>query len=135
MSEKTARLERTILVIEDEKPLARAISKKLDFSGFDVVTARSVEQALGYLEDIDKIDAVWLDHYLLGEMDGLDFLERVKSHQDWKGLPVFVVTNTAGADKRLVYLKLGATEYFIKSENRLDKIISSIKKDLFGDAL
>ncbi|MEI7424776.1 MAG: response regulator, partial [Candidatus Staskawiczbacteria bacterium] len=58
--------KKTILVVEDEKPLMDAVKRKLEISGFYVVTARDVEQALGYLEDLEKVDLVWLDHYLLG---------------------------------------------------------------------
>jgi len=57
---------RTILLIEDERPLVRIIETKLEKAGFDVVSARTIDQGLGYLEDIQTIDAVWLDHYLLG---------------------------------------------------------------------
>lgn len=125
-----SKLEKTVLVVEDEKPLLNAISKKLHSSGFEVATARTVEQALGYLEDIDDVDVIWLDHYLLGELDGLDFLEKVKSSQEFKDIPVFAVTNTGGQDKKSFYMRLGATDYFIKSESRLDMIIQKIKEEL-----
>ena len=124
-------IDKTILIIEDEKPLLLAISRKLESSGFDVVTARSVEQANGYLEDLDPVDAIWLDHYLLGKLDGLDFLEQVKK-SSWNKIPVFVVTNTGGEDKRSMYLQFGATEYFIKSDSRLDTLIENIKKEITG---
>jgi DNA-binding NtrC family response regulator len=43
--------KKTILVVEDEKPLADAVKKKLEISGFDVVTARNVEQAINNWDD------------------------------------------------------------------------------------
>lgn len=124
-------LDKTILIVEDEKPLLIAISRKLETYGFDTVTARSVEQALGYLEDLDQIDAIWLDHYLLGKLDGLDFLQRVKESH-WTNIPVFVVTNTGGEEKRSMYIQFGAKEYFIKSDYRLDTLIDRIKKEIVG---
>ncbi len=124
----------TVLIIEDETPLLNAISHKLRTFGFEVATARTVEQAFGYMEDIDNVDAVWLNHYLLGNMSGLDFLEKIKNRPEWKDIPVFVVTNTAGYDKKAIYMRLGATEYYIKSENRLDDIINNIKKTLEGNS-
>lgn len=124
-------LDKTVPIVGDEKPLLIAISRKLETYGFDTVSARSVEQALGYLEDLDKIDAIWLDHYLLGKLDGLDFLQKVKQ-SDWTNIPVFVVTNTGGEEKRSMYLKFGAKEYFIKSDYRLDTLIDHIKKEIVG---
>lgn len=121
---------KTVLVVEDEQPLLFAIKAKLEHSGFQVVTARSVEQASGYLEDVPTIDVIWLDHYLLGKESGLDFLVKCKSETSWcKHIPVFVVSNTASRDKVQAYIKLGATKYYVKAEHRLDEIIGEIKKE------
>lgn len=120
-----------ILVIEDEKPLLDAISDKLSSQHFDVVTARTVEQAKNHVMDIGKIDAIWLDHYLLGEEDGLDFVAWCREeNKSCQTTPIFVVTNTAGVEKKSTYLELGASEYFIKAEHRLDEIITRIKEKI-----
>ena len=119
-------MDKNVLVIEDEKPLLEAIKLKLEKSGFDVVTARSVDQALNLLEDISKIDVIWLDHYLLGKGDGLDFVAKVKNDGKLKNIPIFVVSNTTSPDKVQAYLRLGATKYYTKADFRLDKIIEDI---------
>ena len=120
--------KKTILVVEDERPLLGAICAKLEKSNFDVLTARSVEQALNHLQDVPHIDAIWLDHYLLGKEDGLDFIAKCKA----KGgictqIPIFVVSNTATSDKVKTYLQLGASKYFVKADKRLDEIVSEIQ--------
>ena len=120
----------TILVVEDEKPLQEAISDKLERAGFDVVSARSVKQSLAYLEDISDIDVVWLDHYLIGKEDGLSLVEKMKGHEAWKDIPIFIVSNTATSDKVNGYLSLGIERYYVKAENRLDAIIEDIKESL-----
>lgn len=123
--------DKTILVIEDERPLIEAIKTKLEKNGFAVTTARTVEQALNYLEDLERVDAIWLDHYLLGKEDGLDFVAKIKSHDGkWKHIPIFVVSNTASPDKVQSYIRLGISKYYVKAEHRLDKIINEIKSFL-----
>lgn len=123
--------EKTILVIEDERPLIEAIKTKLEKNGFAVTTARTVEQALNYMEDIGTIDAIWLDHYLLGKEDGLDFVTKLKSHDGkWKHIPIFVVSNTASPDKVQSYIRLGISKYYVKAEHRLDEIIKEIRSFL-----
>jgi DNA-binding response OmpR family regulator len=120
--------QKTILVVEDERPLSDAIKAKLEKSGFAVVTARTVDQTLSYLEDIGTVDAVWLDHYLLGKEDGLDFVTKIKvPNGRWNHLPIFVVSNTASPDKVQSYIRLGINKYYTKSDHRLDEIISDIK--------
>ena len=119
---------KTILVVEDERPLAEAIKTKLEMSGFETATARTVDQALGYLKDFGGVDAVWLDHYLLGKENGLDFVARCKSMDSpCKNIPIFVVSNTATSDKVQSYIRFGITKYYIKAEQRLDAIVSEIK--------
>jgi DNA-binding response OmpR family regulator len=120
-----------ILVVEDERPLAHAIEEKLSKSGFATVTARSVEQANGYLADLERIDAVWLDHYLLGKETGLDFVAALKAEgSKWKNLPIFVVSNTASPEKVQSYLALGVDKYFTKADYRLDQIIHDLQAHL-----
>lgn len=123
--------KKTALVIEDERPLLEAIKKKLQLAGAEVVSARSVDQALTYLQDLGRVDVVWLDHYLLGKENGLDFVTKVKSaNSQWKSIPIFVVSNTASPDKIQSYLKFGVNRYYAKSNYRLDTIISDIQKCL-----
>ncbi|MFA6322799.1 MAG: response regulator [Candidatus Buchananbacteria bacterium] len=122
--------KKTILVVEDERPLQSAIKIKLEKNNFEVVTARSVSQALGLMEDINKIDVIWLDHYLLGKENGLDFVAKIKNDKNWKKIPVFVVSNTATDEKVKNYLSLGIEKYYIKSNYRLDNIVSDINNFL-----
>jgi len=123
--------ERTMLVIEDERPLVEAIKTKLENNGFAVVTARTVEQALNYLEDIKQVDAIWLDHYLLGKEDGLDFVSKIKQDgAKWKNIPIFVISNTASSNNVHSYMRLGIKKYYVKADHRLDGIVNEIKSFL-----
>ena len=120
--------KKTILVIEDERPLVQIIQAKLERVGFDVVTARTVDQGLDYLEEVDAIDAVWLDHYLPGEKTGLDFVAQLKkSGSKWAKIPIFVVSNTASSGNLRSYLRLGVDKYSVKAEHRLDEITNDLK--------
>jgi DNA-binding NtrC family response regulator len=126
--------KKVVLVVEDEKPLLEAIKIKLEKNGFEVVTSRTIEQAKTYVEDLKRIDAIWLDHYLMGKENGLDFIAWCKGGENpkCKLVPVFVVSNTASPDKVATYMRLGATEYFVKSNHRLDDIVCAVMKDLSG---
>ncbi|OGH70407.1 MAG: hypothetical protein A3C90_00615 [Candidatus Magasanikbacteria bacterium RIFCSPHIGHO2_02_FULL_51_14] len=121
----------TILIVEDERPLLRAIKKKFELHGFDVVTAISAKQALSYLKDIPEIEVIWLDHYLFGKGDGIDFMASIrKKNSGWQNIPVFVVSNTASSDKISSYMKLGAKDYYVKADHTLEEIVVEIKKFL-----
>lgn len=122
---------KNILVLEDETPLLKVIVKKLSNSKYHVISARSVEEGLNHLRDVNKIDAIWLDHYLLGKDDGLDFVAKVKDdNSKWKNIPVFVVSNTASPEKIESYMKLGVDKYYTKADNSLEDIINDIEATL-----
>lgn len=117
----------TIMVVEDENLLLQAITKKLKLSGMDVLSCASGQQAVDYLENLDELpDAVWLDYYLK-DMNGLAFMQTLKTNPKWENIPVLVVSNSASPDKVSNMLGLGAKKYILKAEYRLDEIIEMIK--------
>lgn len=125
---KESTIKKTILVIEDERPLAKIIVDKLENAGFEVLTARTVDQGLEYMEEVSSIDAVWLDHYLLGEKTGLDFVAKLKSADSkWRQIPIFVVSNTANKDNLQSYIRLGVNKYSVKTDHRLGEMTKEIK--------
>jgi len=122
---------KTVLILEDEKPLFELIKSKFETEGFNAVTAKSVAQALQCLKSGVKIDVIWLDHYLYGKKDGIDFVTQIKKPRSvWKNLPIFLISNTVSAEKVKAYLKLGINKYYPKTESQLGKIITDIKKFL-----
>ena len=124
--------KKTILVIEDERPLLKVVNDKLKKSGYDVINARSVDQvfdviletnglgiiaasnirqALDHLEDLEQVDAIWLDHNLLGKENGLDFVKKFKANGGrWNNIPIFVISNTEGSKTIKSYINLGVSK-------------------------
>ena len=78
-----------------------------------------------------KVDAIWLDHYLFGKGNGLDFVTTIKQEgSKWKNIPVFVVSNTATPEKVNSYLRLGVNKYYTKADHKLADIIGDIQEYL-----
>lgn len=79
-----------------------------------------------YIED--HPDLIWLDVYLPG-MNGDMFLKKIKDREDAKNIPVIVVTCSQGVGSRINTSFADNIEgYFVKSDIRLEKIISKIKE-------
>lgn len=119
-----------ILVLEDEQTLLDVITKKLSLCDFEVLKASDVEGAIKLLSENTKVDCIWLDHYLFGDKDGLDFVAEIKNNPAWKDIPVFVVSNTASAEKVNSYLHLGVEKYYTKANYKLEDIINDITNSL-----
>ncbi len=120
----------TILVLEDDKLFQAVIHKKFDDFGWTMLPARSVVQAREYLANFPEIDAIWVDHFLLGNGDGLQFVSELKGNAAWKNLPVFVVSGSNDPNQEQSYIQLGVEKYYTKSEHRLDELIDDIKRVL-----
>lgn len=142
--------QKIILVVEDDIPLLDAVTMKLEKNNFKVISARSVEssfdkgiqdkdtgkitpnsieKALEYLKTLEQVDAVWLDHNLIGKESGLDFIVKFRANGGrWNSVPVFVVSNTSDSELKRTYNTIGITKYFVKAEHRLDEIVEEIKK-------
>lgn len=121
--------KKTVLVLEDEEPLLKAIKMKLEAAGFGVLTARSVQQAINALDDVGKVDFIWTDHYLLGNDTGLDFVAKVKADDRWEDIPIFVVSVTASPRNVESYISFGIKRFYTKHEYRIDDIIKDIRSN------
>ena len=67
----------TILVVDDEPSMRRALRAFLERAGFGVEEAESAEQALEYLDASRPADAVVSD-VLMPEVNGVDFYDRLR---------------------------------------------------------
>jgi DNA-binding response OmpR family regulator len=119
-----------ILVLEDERQLAMAVREAFIARGFEPHIVATVEDGIKQLENLKEIDVIWLDHYLLGSGNGLDFVVQVKNHEAWKNIPIFVVSNTASTTNIRSYLQLGVTNYYTKADYDINQIITDIEYTL-----
>lgn len=115
-----------IMVIEDEKLLLEAIVKKLELSGAKVLAYTNAEDAIGVFAKGSPIpDAIWLDYHLEG-ITGMEFVERVKSNDEYRKIPIMVVSNSASEDKIQGMLSLGVDKYMLKAKHRLESLVDEI---------
>src|SRR3989338_1178461 len=122
----------TILVLEDDRQLVSAVREALGEHGFEPIMVSTVEDGIKELEKWKHIDVIWLDHYLLGSGNGLDFVVQMKNHPEWKNIPIFVVSNTASAPNIRSYLELGISNFYTKADHDITQIIGDIERSLEG---
>lgn len=99
-----------ILVVEDEKKVARALRDGLEAEHFEVVVANTGEEGF-FLVNEQVFDLIVLDRMLPGR-DGLDVLRNIRK----RGLqtPVLVLTARDAIDDRVQGLDSGADDYLVK---------------------
>lgn len=121
---------RTILVLEDERQLAKAVHEAFTERGFETIIVSTVNDGIRQLENLGHVDVIWLDHYLLGTGNGLDFVVQLKNHTEWQKIPIFVVSNTASSGNIRSYIQLGVNNYYTKADYDINQIITDIEYTL-----
>lgn len=113
-----------ILIAEDEKPLSRALSLKLTNEGYEVEAAYDGAEAVEKLKK-GGFDLLLLD-LIMPKKDGFGVLEERKKAKI--KTPVLVLTNLSQDQDKEKVLKLGATDFFIKSDSPISSIVDHVKK-------
>lgn len=113
-----------VLIIEDERPISRAMELKLTHSGFAVKAAYDGEEAIKMIES-EKFDMILLD-LILPKKDGFEILGELKEKKI--ATPVIVLSNLSQAEDVDRAKKMGAADYFIKSNTPISSIVDYINK-------
>lgn len=115
-----------ILIIEDEKPMARALELKLAHAGFDAISAPDGESGLAMLET-QSVALILLD-LVMPKVDGFKVLEALKEKKN--KTPVMVLTNLSQEEDEKRAKALGAEEFFIKSNTPIATIVEKVAQFL-----
>lgn len=120
----------TILVLEDERQLAKTIREAFSMRNFEPTIVSTVADGIRELENMKHVDVIWLDHYLLGAGSGLDFIIQLKNNPEWQHIPIFVVSNSTSSENVRSYIQLGVMNYYTKADYDINQIIDDIKFSL-----
>ena len=99
-----------ILVVEDERKIAKALRTGLENAHYEVKVASTGEEGF-FLVNSETFDLVLLD-LMLPKRDGLEILKAIRQ----RGLqtPVLVLTATDTVEDRVAGLDKGADDYLVK---------------------
>ncbi|QFY59000.1 response regulator [Rhizobium grahamii] len=115
--------EVTIVMIEDDEGHARLIEKNVRRAGVhnEIVPFTLGKSALDYILGPNRDGVVSKDRYLLvlldlnlPDMSGIDILEKIKSNEHTRRLPVVVLTTTDDEREIQKCYDLGANVYITK---------------------
>ena len=99
-----------VLVVEDDQPLVRIMTKSLESKGFEVTSAFDGEDGLRAARD-DRPDAIVLD-LQLPRLNGVDLCRRLRS--EGNSVPILMLTARSTVPDRIGGLDAGADDYLVK---------------------
>jgi two-component system alkaline phosphatase synthesis response regulator PhoP len=105
-------MKEKILIVEDDKDIAKMLEYNLKKEGFKVITASDGEDGLD-LAVRQYPDLILLDLMLPG-MDGLEVCKALKKESKTGLIPVIMLTAKGQESDKVVGLELGADDYVTK---------------------
>lgn len=117
-----------VLIIEDDSFLQGLEAGKLKKEGFNVITASTGEDALNKINE-PEVAIILLD-LILPNFDGFEILEKIKTTESTKNIPVIVFSNLSEEKDMKRSKELGASEFMVKSNFTLEELIDRINNIL-----
>ncbi len=123
---KNAETNKKILIVEDDRDYLFILKEGFERDGIAVIGAQNGEEGLILLEK-EKPDLILLD-IMMPVMDGLQMAQKIKEKNI--AIPVIFLTHLKDTDSISKALEIIPSDYIIKSDMPVDKIISETKKKL-----
>jgi two-component system KDP operon response regulator KdpE len=111
----------SILVVDDELQILRAMRASLSANGYDVRTAKNGEEALAELRK-EMVDLIILD-LVMPDISGLEVCRRVR---EFSKTPIIVLSAKGADQDKINALDLGADDYVTKPFN-LELLLARIR--------
>lgn len=117
-----------IVIAEDDKLLSDSLVGAFTEAGFETYPAYDGEEAIAKIKEVQP-DIALLD-VMMPKLDGIGVLWELKANEQTAGLPVVVLTNMADMDTISKIMEAGGTDYLLKSDQSIDKIIEKVQQVL-----
>lgn len=121
-------MTKKILIVEDDESLRNALRDKLVKEEYTVLQAHDGEEGL-QVALTEHPDLILLD-ILMPKMDGLTMLKKFREIDTHKKTPVILLSNLTDVEDISEALSLGAKEYFVKSNWKLNDLVLRVKDRL-----
>ncbi len=121
--------QKTILIVDDDKPLAEVYKVALEVEGYHVVMKYDGEDALRWLAS-EEVDLIIMD-CMLPKFSGLSVMEALTGGKPKaKTPPIIVVTGLDRPEYRVRAEELGAIKYLVKANASISEMIDAVNEGI-----
>ena len=124
-------VKKRILVVDDNPHLVDLLRIRLEYSGFEVLTAFDGKEGLDKARN-DNPDLIILD-VMLPKMNGYKVCRLLKFDQKYKHIPIVMLSSRAKESDAAIGIQTGANEYVFKpyDQKKLIEIVNKYVNVLF----
>lgn len=121
-----------IMIVEDDHAVGQALKSSLERDGYQVIWIEDGDSVIAELDS--DLSLIYLDILLPGMLDGFKILDMIKApDSEYREIPVVMMTNESDPAQISKAVSAGATDYLIKSNEKLQDILTLTEK-LIGKA-
>lgn len=114
-----------VLAVDDSRTMRNLISYTLTQAEIDVTLAEDG------IDGLDKLNAATPDVIItdlnMPNMDGFGFVEAIRAKEQWRGLPILILTTESAAELKERARKMGATGWIVKPFDD-ERLIAAIRR-------
>ncbi len=105
-------MKKVILVADDSPSIRKFVSFALAMQGYEIISAADGMEALEKLPN-QKVNLVITD-LNMPNVDGFELIKSIRSNEEFKEIPIIILSSLAGSDEIQRGMNYGANSYLIK---------------------
>ncbi|HRE30613.1 MAG TPA: response regulator [Candidatus Berkiella sp.] len=122
-----------ILTVDDSKSMRQMIAFTLESAGIEVIEKSDGLEAYEWAKQNAAPDLILAD-VNMPNMDGITLIKKLREIQEYKYIPILVLTTESSKDKKIQGKETGATGWIVKPFdpeqliNTINKVVGSKKQ-------
>ncbi len=113
-------MQKSILIVEDDKSLSTVLDYNLKKNNFETRVANDGEQAMVLLKE--KVPDVVILDWMIPEPNGLKICKMIRKNKVLKNLSIILLTAKGEEEDKIMGLNHGADDYMVKPFSSLELI-------------
>ncbi|MBS0965027.1 response regulator [Acetobacter okinawensis] len=116
-----------VLTVDDSRTMQGMLRKALEGAGYDVIQGGDGVEGLEVLQAADPVPNAIITDINMPRMDGFEFIEAVRALEQYKHLPMIVLTTESDPEKKARARAVGATGWIVKPFST-DSLVAAIRR-------
>ena len=116
-----------VLTVDDSRTMQGMLRKALEGAGYDVIQGGDGVEGLEVLQAADPVPNAIITDINMPRMDGFEFIEAVRALEQYKHLPMIVLTTESDPEKKARARAAGATGWIVKPFST-DSLVAAIRR-------
>lgn len=121
-------IKKTVLIVEDEPSLQRALTDHFSREGIAVFQAKNGQEGLDVA--LREHPGIILLDIVMPVMDGMTMLTKLREDEWGRDAQVILLTNLVDNKEIVEAMKTGVFDYLVKSDWKIDDVVARVKQKL-----